>query len=181
MSEDKRKKLPHPCQPVADDGTGVTRFKENAIVRWLVDEHDRLSVLRHEHCLNRIAAMDFSREDRVQFAQLIGYSLIDPDSHAINVRKKITSDDGVFHYGFINGVPFIEFGEKRLEFDVEEAAAIAALWIGGSSDPSHIETLMAYRQDLMLVRDGLQEALGIIKEKNDQIRKLNWMLNARRS
>lgn len=57
----------HPIQPLATDGNGVLRFKENAIVRFLLD------------CgpfdLNHIAMRDFSQEDREQFAQLIGYSL----------------------------------------------------------------------------------------------------------
>ncbi|MNR31726.1 hypothetical protein D3C85_1492550 [compost metagenome] len=43
------------------------RFKENAIVRHLLDNGGI--------DLNQLARLDFSREDREQFAQLIGYSL----------------------------------------------------------------------------------------------------------
>lgn len=45
---------------------GILRFKANAIVRHLLDNG---GITLHD-----IAVMDFSREDREQFAQLIGYS-----------------------------------------------------------------------------------------------------------
>lgn len=64
---DRRRALPHPTQPVADDGCDVLRFKPNAIVQHLLD-HGGID-------MNALAALDFSREDRVQFAQLIGYSV----------------------------------------------------------------------------------------------------------
>ncbi len=54
----------HPIQPKVVDAAGVWRFKENAIVRWLAMDK-----------LNEIATMNFPREDHVQLAQLIGYSL----------------------------------------------------------------------------------------------------------
>jgi len=57
----------HPIQPLEKDETGVLRFKANAIVRHLLDNGGI--------DLNQIACMEFSREDREQFAQLIGYSL----------------------------------------------------------------------------------------------------------
>lgn len=58
--------LCHPIQPLGDDGKGTRRFKKNKIVEWLVDQRPG--------CLNEVAVMDFPREDRVQLAQLIGYS-----------------------------------------------------------------------------------------------------------
>jgi|SRR6185503_2330821 len=60
----------HPNQPLVIDKQGVTRFKRNAIVSWLLD----ISTARGVG-MNEIAIQDFPREDRVQFAQLIGYSL----------------------------------------------------------------------------------------------------------
>jgi len=57
----------HPIQPVERDKNGTIRFKGNAIVRFLLDEGP--------FDLNDIACKDFTREDREQFAQLIGYSL----------------------------------------------------------------------------------------------------------
>lgn len=60
----------HPMQPLALDAHGVLRFKENKIVSHL------LEVGQRNGCgLNELASMDFSQEDREQFAELIGYSL----------------------------------------------------------------------------------------------------------
>ena len=56
----------HPLQPLGRDENGVIRFKENKLVRFLLDAGP--------FDLNQIARMDFSDEDREQFAQLIGYS-----------------------------------------------------------------------------------------------------------
>jgi len=58
--------IAHPIQPLCLDAMGTLRFKANAIVRHLLD-NGGIS-------LNDIACMDFTREDREQFAQLIGYS-----------------------------------------------------------------------------------------------------------
>jgi len=58
---------PHPMQPVIRDEDGVFRFKKNAIVCALLDTGTL--------DMNKIGWMNFSREDREQFAQLIGYSL----------------------------------------------------------------------------------------------------------
>ncbi len=57
---------PHPMQPVIN-ADGVARFKQNAIVRWLLDAG--------RFDMNLIAVTPFEREDREQFAQLIGYSV----------------------------------------------------------------------------------------------------------
>lgn len=57
----------HPIQPLELDERGTLRFKENKIVRHLLDNGGI--------DLNKLACLEFSREDREQFAQLIGYSL----------------------------------------------------------------------------------------------------------
>lgn len=57
---------PHPIQPLEIDSSGVLRFKRNKIVERLLDEGGI--------DLNAIASWDVPREDREQFAQLIGYS-----------------------------------------------------------------------------------------------------------
>jgi hypothetical protein len=63
------KGLKHPMQPIGwDDTRQVIRFKQNAIVRWLLDTN------KNPMALNEIARMPFKQEDRVQLAQLIGYS-----------------------------------------------------------------------------------------------------------
>jgi len=59
----------HSIQPLVTDEHGVVRFKENKIVRDLLD----FSSL-HGRDMNAIARADYTREDREQFAQLIGYS-----------------------------------------------------------------------------------------------------------
>jgi hypothetical protein len=62
-------------QPVEWDGKGVIRFKRNAIVAHLLD----LTTLAGICDLNRIvigvARGQFSNEDQVQLAQLLGYSV----------------------------------------------------------------------------------------------------------
>lgn len=58
----------HPIQPLAPDARGVLRFQANAIVRHLIDTHPTVD-------MNTLARMDFTNDDRQQFAQLIGYSL----------------------------------------------------------------------------------------------------------
>lgn len=61
------RRLKHPPQPIVKDGNGVLRFKQNAIVRYLLDNGGI--------DMNTISALPFSAEDRSQFAQLIGYSV----------------------------------------------------------------------------------------------------------
>lgn len=56
----------HPMQPVVMVGE-VARFKANPIVVHLLD-HSGID-------MNELARVNFSREDRVHFAQLIGYSV----------------------------------------------------------------------------------------------------------
>ena len=59
--------MKNPIQPLEKDSHGVLRFKENKIVRYLLDNGGIT--------LNDLATMDFSQDDSEQFAQLIGYSL----------------------------------------------------------------------------------------------------------
>lgn len=60
--------MPHqPIQPIEKDANQTLRFKANAIVKYLLDNGGI--------DMNKLAVLDFSVEDRQQFAQLIGYSL----------------------------------------------------------------------------------------------------------
>jgi hypothetical protein len=59
--------MDHPVQPLEVNEHGIVRFKGNSIVRFILE--------RGGIDLNTIAARSFSKEDRQQFAQLIGYSL----------------------------------------------------------------------------------------------------------
>lgn len=58
----------HPVQPLFLDKHNTWRFKENKIVTFLLENGG--------YDMNSLAWMDFSNEDREQFAQLIGYSLL---------------------------------------------------------------------------------------------------------
>lgn len=65
---DYMKRFKHPVQPVVMDDHGVHRYKENAIVSYLLD--------KLPDGLNTLAMMNvFSDEDFEQLAQLIGYSV----------------------------------------------------------------------------------------------------------
>lgn len=57
---------PHPMQPLRIEN-GTVRFKRNKIVEFLLDNGG--------FDMNALAALNFTREDRAQFAQLIGYSV----------------------------------------------------------------------------------------------------------
>jgi hypothetical protein len=60
--------MKQPIQPTYKDNNGIIRFQGNEIVRYLLDNGGI--------DLNHLARQKgFSREDWVQFAQLIGYSV----------------------------------------------------------------------------------------------------------
>jgi len=59
--------MKHPMQPIYRDEEGTIRFKENEIVRFLLD-HGNLN-------MNDLARIKCNNNDRSQFAQLIGYSV----------------------------------------------------------------------------------------------------------
>lgn len=65
----------HPMQPLVLDAEGVVRFKDNSIVRYML-EAGRIG---GRFDLNSIVGWcgDFSQEDLEQFYQLIGYSVSD--------------------------------------------------------------------------------------------------------
>ena len=70
MTEQHPARGGHPLQPVYLDEHGAARFKENRIVRLLLDWSSARGM-----DMNDIARLNFPAEDREQFAQLIGYSL----------------------------------------------------------------------------------------------------------
>lgn len=57
----------HPVQPLVMERDGIVRFKQNKMVRYLLDAGP--------FDLNQLAIMPFSNEDREQFSMLTGYSL----------------------------------------------------------------------------------------------------------
>lgn len=62
---------PQPMQPIVWDGKGVIRFQRNEIVCAVLDAATNGQRLD----LDDLARMPFRREDREQFAMLIGYSV----------------------------------------------------------------------------------------------------------
>lgn len=56
----------HPIQPLVRDDLGDLRFKGNAIVQFLFEQGP--------FNMGDLIEMEFSQEDREQFAQLLGYS-----------------------------------------------------------------------------------------------------------
>lgn len=93
---DQRMKMTHPIQPLGDDGDGTVRFKENPIVRYLLDNGGI--------DLNAIARRGFAKEDQQQFAQLIGYSLSGYSElsyvtdEAYSAASRLSNDPAVSHY-----------------------------------------------------------------------------------
>lgn len=73
----------HPIQPLAKDEHGTLRFRRNAIVAYVIDwcaSKNRTAGYPPvpdgpAPSLNELGAMSFPREDWVQLAQLLGYSL----------------------------------------------------------------------------------------------------------
>lgn len=61
--------LPH--QPIIVDSNGTQRFKANACVKFLADLCDSKGIA----VMNLLAVLPLDDADRVQFAQLIGYSV----------------------------------------------------------------------------------------------------------
>ena len=71
VSTKKTQYDPQPMQPVLKDEDGILRFRENAIVRYLLDLAGKHKIAD----LNSLAELPFSQEDREQFTQLIGYAI----------------------------------------------------------------------------------------------------------
>jgi hypothetical protein len=69
----------HPMQAIVRDDRGVIRFRENKIVRWLLDNGSKT--------LNDIAAQPFEDDDRDQFMQLIGYSVSNAPLRSSGLRE----------------------------------------------------------------------------------------------
>lgn len=61
----------HPIQDIILDSNGTPRFRENAIVRYMLE----MGKFGGTFNLNTLALQQFSDEDRMQLAQLIGYSI----------------------------------------------------------------------------------------------------------
>ena len=83
-------KTKNPMQPIIFDKSGVVRFKKNEIVDQLLD-----FASLHGFDMNKIACMDFSKNDRWQFAQLIGYSVSGIGDLSYHDRKELALADEI--------------------------------------------------------------------------------------
>lgn len=68
----------HPIQPKEIDEQGVLRFKANEMVRFLLDNGP--------FTLNDLVVKEFTKDDWLQFLQLIGYS--DSGIHDYNLTRQ---------------------------------------------------------------------------------------------
>ena len=97
----------HPIQPLAYDEKGVLRFKANAIVQYLLDNGGI--------DLNKIACLPFSKEDRQQFAQLIGYSLGGYSTLSYSDNQTCEAAEKIFNDGLCEDKARIAYLEGELK------------------------------------------------------------------
>lgn len=99
VCRDREAKLdPHPSQQIRWDGKGVIRFRDNRIVRRLLDTHPTLD-------LHELTGMDFSQEDWMQFAQLIGYSVSGFGDLNYAAVRVVGPADEIAHAMAVEGAP----------------------------------------------------------------------------
>ncbi len=93
----KRDALEHPMQPIGLDTDDRPRFKENAVVVYLL-----LQARKGLKCdLNDLADVPFSLQDVEQFYQLIGYSTCGySELSFVSDRSKDTADNIVKASGY---------------------------------------------------------------------------------
>lgn len=80
-------KAKHPMQPIVWASDGCIRFKRNNIIDYLFNS-GKLN-------LNEIATMDFPREDHIQIAQLLGYSVSGFGDLSYVPRKMVAECDAI--------------------------------------------------------------------------------------
>jgi len=119
-------KASHPMQPLEENEQGHLRFKENKIVKDLLDNSRETGMN-----LNDISCMAYSQEDREQFAQLIGYSINGFDELGY-VRESIKA----LTRASFNQEITTQLDEKNLRIEIlEESLKV----LGKSIASAHIE------------------------------------------
>ena len=99
--------MKHPIQPLALDAHGVLRFQANVLVKSLLDHGSDTG------CgMNELALIDATPADKMQLAQLIGYSL-----------------DGFGTLGYVTDDEYKAAAKMHDEGLSEDKARIAALEI----------------------------------------------------
>lgn len=153
----------HPIQPLSPDSSGTIRFKANAIVQHLL-AHGGFD-------MNKLAIMDFSVEDREQFAQLIGYSLggfcelsyvTDETYAAVALPKLRVVTAGKLGIGHdcdkidINGFSF-EIAEGVEQITVADTLEAMRVWFNGFVDRQVLEP---YAQEIITERGMVNKSYG---------------------
>ena len=142
----------HPIQPLVSDPHGTTRFKENKIVSFLLENGG--------YDMNQLAALPFDIEDREQFAQLIGYSasgflelsyVSDETYDRVDNLERLFNDDPEFQLEnndqSINAkVDANELKIAKLETDIKQLRSIVRALAGDlamySNLPSYIRNII---------------------------------------
>lgn len=99
--------MKHPMQPLALDKNGTLRFKSNAIVDYLLDKGGL--------DMNDLAVIDFTQEDREQFAQLIGYSQCGFGDLSYVSDETYETCDNMYRKGLTEAEARIAYLEETLE------------------------------------------------------------------
>jgi hypothetical protein len=97
--------MKHPIQPIVEVN-GTKRFKENKIVRYLLDAGGI--------DMNKLAIMPFDQNDREQFAQLIGYSLSGFSDLSYASDVVVEAADKMAEYGLTEEQAKIEVLNEKL-------------------------------------------------------------------
>lgn len=98
---------PHPMQEIGKDDVGIVRFRENAIIRWMLDQ----GRLGNKFDLNSMYVIPFSKEDYEQFMQQLGYSL----SGYSELANDYYEDDGTKSDDYDTGRVSINSVEKAYD------------------------------------------------------------------
>ena len=99
--------MKHPIQPLEKDKHDTVRFKPNAIVSYLLDNGGV--------DMNDLAVIDFTQEDREQFAQLIGYSLSGYGDLGYVSNATYDAADNMYRKGLTESEARIVYFEETLE------------------------------------------------------------------
>ena len=148
----------HPIQPLITDSDGSVRFKENAIIRHMLDTGP--------FDMNSLAVMNFTRADREQFAQLIGYSWSGAQELSyVSDRVLDLSDEQYKNNPSSNPShpiqPLVEGKGKELFF--KSNPIVKTLWESGGFDVRKIKEHDFSDDDLMQVVQLLGCSLNVAR------------------
>ena len=144
---------PHPMQPVLKDDRGVVRFRENAIIRTMVDNLASLVATdgprRGKLDLDKVAGLGVAAEDRAQFEQLAGMRPSRPNAIVQYVVERAAQMVAThpMHAGRLdlNGLHTMSFSQE----DREQFAQLMGYSISGYHELSYVSDLSAAEASLL--------------------------------